>query len=405
MKKVKMLGLLVVMLLLAGIFPVKTYAAGWIQGDNGLWWYQHEDESYTTSGWETIGGKNYYFDEAGRMKTGWLKLENTWYYLSIYGDMQTGWKNIGGAWYYLKEDGAMLTGWQNIGNNRFYLDGSGAMYTGWLKLGNNWYYMNNSGAMLRGWQSIGGAWYHLNEDGVMLTGWIRLGETWYYLTASGAMAANTWIGSYYVDENGEWIPGKVRSKIIAIDAGHQRKGNSAQEPIGPGASATKPKVASGTHGNASGLNEYELTLQVSLQLRDELEARGYEVYMLAAESGADILVRIHANGSDNTSISGALTMAPSNSNPYLTKSVISASQTLSRKIVDSFCAATGAKNQGVMSTDAMSGINWSTIPVSIVEMGYMTNRAEDLKMASASYQAKMVQGIANGIDAYYGATA
>ena len=421
MKKVKMLGLLVVMLLLAGIFPVKTYAAGWIQGDNGLWWYQHEDESYTTSGWETIGGKNYYFDEAGRMKTGWLKLENTWYYLSIYGDMQTGWKNIGGAWYYLKEDGAMLTGWQNIGNNRFYLDGSGAMYTGWLKLGNNWYYMNNSGAMLTGWQVIGGAWYYLDGSGAMHTGWIRLGETWYYLTASGAMAANTWIGSYYVDENGEWIPGKVRSKIIAIDAGHQRKGNSAQEPIGPGASATKPKVASGTHGNASGLNEYELTLQVSMQLRDELEARGYEVYMIrtthdvnisnaeraqmAAAAGADILVRIHANGSDNTSISGALTMAPSNSNPYLTKSVISASQTLSRKIVDSFCAATGAKNQGVMSTDAMSGINWSTIPVSIVEMGYMTNRAEDLKMASASYQAKMVQGIANGIDAYYGATA
>ena len=421
MKKVKMLGLLIVMLLLAGIFPVKTYAAGWIQGDNGLWWYQHEDESYTTSGWETIGGKNYYFDEAGRMKTGWLKLENTWYYLSIYGDMQTGWKNIGGAWYYLKEDGAMLTGWQNIGNNRFYLDGSGAMYTGWLKLGNNWYYMNNSGAMLTGWQVIGGAWYYLDGSGAMHTGWIRLGETWYYLTASGAMAANTWIGSYYVDENGEWIPGKVRSKIIAIDAGHQRKGNSAQEPIGPGASATKPKVASGTHGNASGLNEYELTLQVSLQLRDELEARGYEVYMIrtthdvnisnaeraqmAAAAGADILVRIHANGSDNTSISGALTMAPSNSNPYLTKSVISASQTLSRKIVDSFCAATGAKNQGVMSTDAMSGINWSTIPVSIVEMGYMTNRAEDLKMASASYQAKMVQGIANGIDAYYGATA
>ena len=421
MKKVKMLGLLVVMLLLAGIFPVKTYAAGWIQGDNGLWWYQHEDESYTTSGWETIGGKNYYFDEAGWMKTGWLKLENTWYYLSIYGDMQTGWKNIGEAWYYLNEDGAMLTGWQNIGNNRFYLDGSGAMYTGWLKLGNNWYYMNNSGAMLTGWQVIGGAWYYLDGSGAMHTGWIRLGETWYYLTASGAMAANTWIGSYYVDENGAWIPGKVRSKIIAIDAGHQRKGNSAQEPIGPGASATKPKVASGTHGNASGLNEYELTLQVSLQLRDELEARGYEVYMIrtthdvnisnaeraqmAAAAGADILVRIHANGSDNTSISGALTMAPSNSNPYLTKSVISASQTLSRKIVDSFCAATGAKNQGVMSTDAMSGINWSTIPVSIVEMGYMTNRAEDLKMASASYQAKMVQGIANGIDTYYGATA
>ncbi len=288
--------------------------------------------------------------------------------------------------------------------------------------------MNGSGAMVTGWLNLGGTWYYLNGSGAMATGWLNLGGTWYYLTGSGAMAANTWIGSYYVNGSGAWVQGQTtgtttgggsKNKIIAIDAGHQRKGNSAKEPIGPGASQTKAKVASGTHGNASGLNEYELTLEVSLKLRDELQARGYQVYMIrethdvnisnseraqmAANAGADILVRIHANGSDNTSISGALTMAPSNSNPYMGKSLISASQTLSRKIVDSFCAATGAKNQGVMQTDAMSGINWSTIPVSIVEMGYMTNRTEDLNMASASYQAKMVQGIANGIDAYYGA--
>ena len=282
--------------------------------------------------------------------------------------------------------------------------------------------------MATGWLNLGGTWYYLNGSGAMATGWLNLGGTWYYLTGSGAMAANTWIGSYYVNGSGAWVPGQTtgtttgggsKNKIIAIDAGHQRKGNSAKEPIGPGASQKKPKVASGTHGNASGLNEYELTLQVSLKLRDELQARGYQVYMIrethdvnisnaeraqmAANQGADILVRIHANGSYNTSVAGALTMAPSNNNPYLGKSVISASQTLSRKIVDYFCAATGAKNQGVMQTDTMSGINWSSIPVSIVEMGYMTNRTEDLNMASTSYQTKMVQGIANGIDAYYGA--
>lgn len=122
-----------------------------------------------------------------------------------------------------------------------------------------------------------------------------------------------------------------------------------------------------------------------------------------SQSGSRYSGSAPANGSDNTSVAVALTMAPSNSNPYLGKSVISASQTLSRKIVDCFCAATGAKNQGVMQTDTMSGINWSSIPVSIVEMGYMTNRTEDLNMASTSYQTKMVQGIANGIDAYYGA--
>ena len=113
---------------------------------------------------------------------------------------------------------------------------------------------------------------------------------------------------------------------IAIDAGHQAHGNSEQEPIGPGASQTKAKVASGTTGRTTGVTEYQLNLDVALKLRDELEARGYEVYMiretndvdisnaeraqLAAESGSDILIRIHANGSDNTSVAGTLTMAP-----------------------------------------------------------------------------------------------
>lgn len=211
------------------------------------------------------------------------------------------------------------------------------------------------------------------------------------------------------------LPGT--GKKVAIDPGHQAKGNSEQEPIGPGASQTKAKVASGTSGRTTGVAEYELNLTVALKLKEELVQRGYEVYMIreshdvdisnaeraqmAAESGSDILLRIHANGSENSSVSGALTMAPSQANPYMEGSLVEQCQKLSKEIIEAFCEATGANNQGVYQTDEMSGLNWCTIPATIVEMGYMTNPEEDTRMQTEEYQELMVQGMANGIDRYF----
>ena len=218
----------------------------------------------------------------------------------------------------------------------------------------------------------------------------------------------------------EAIPGQHRdpnSIVVVIDPGHQGKGDSTKEPNGPDSSTMKARVTSGATGVASGVSEYKLVLEVSLLLRDELENRGYTVYMTrsshdvnisnmeraqyASSVGADIAVRIHADSVDKESVRGATVLVPSADNAYVSH-LAKASKSLGNKIISAYCDATGFKNRGVSGNDTMTGINWSEVPVAILELGFMSNPTEDMAMQDEAMQNNMVQGIANGIDDYFG---
>ena len=205
---------------------------------------------------------------------------------------------------------------------------------------------------------------------------------------------------------------------VCIDPGHQ--GNwvdmSAPEPMAPGSDQMKAKATTGTQGTTTGVPEYQLNLDISLALEKELLQRGYEVVLtrsdndtaisnseralLASEKGCDITVRIHANGSTDPGISGALAMVMSQNNPYVGE-LFEESYRLATSVLGSYCMETGFTNLGIQPHDDMTGINWSQVPVMILEMGYMSNSGDDTQMQDPEMQKKMVQGIADGIDGYF----
>lgn len=206
-------------------------------------------------------------------------------------------------------------------------------------------------------------------------------------------------------------------KKVAIDAGHQSVGDSSTEPVGPGSSTRKAKVAGGACGVATGVPEYKFTLSMAKKLRKQLIDRGYDVYMIrdkndvnisnkqralnANNSGSDIYIRLHGDSIGSSSVTGASALYPSKNNRYVGK-LSSKSYKLSKKVLESYCKKTGIRNRGCVVRDDLTGTNWSKIPVTLIEMGFMSNSSEDRKMQQRDFQITMAEGLADGIDAYFG---
>ena len=117
-----------------------------------------------------------------------------------------------------------------------------------------------------------------------------------------------------------------KKKTIVIDPGHQAKGDSSKEPIGPGASETKAKVTTGATGNYTKQKESELTLKVAQALEKQLKQEGYNVIMtrttnninisnserasIANNAKADAFIRIHADSYDDSNVNRNINIMP-----------------------------------------------------------------------------------------------
>ena len=205
-------------------------------------------------------------------------------------------------------------------------------------------------------------------------------------------------------------------RVIVIDAGHQGKENSGKEPVGPDSSSMKQKMTKGAVGSHLGIQECDVTLAIAKKTKEILSQRGYQVILtresndvnlsnverarLANRSEADAFIHIHAHNQDSASVTGVLAVCQSSNNPY-NSALTDKSYALSRNISTSVRKASGAKNRGVKQTDTLSEINWSQVPVTVLEVGFLSNQQEELLLSQEEYQQLIASGIADGLDQYF----
>ena len=199
---------------------------------------------------------------------------------------------------------------------------------------------------------------------------------------------------------------------VVIDPGHDRYLNVATEPIGPGSAMRKIKDGGGTRGIVTGTPESVVTMAVSRRLRTLLRRAGIRVVMtrtrtagtsmgnvaraeIANREHAALFLRIHADGSTSAAERGTATLVPALHHGW-TDDIYARSRRAGRLVQREVVAALGTRDRGVVERGDLTGFNWANVPAVLVELGFLTNPAEDRLLTSAAYQHKAALGLCRG---------
>ena len=200
--------------------------------------------------------------------------------------------------------------------------------------------------------------------------------------------------------------------LICVDPGHDATPDLSLERIGPGSSTYKIKDGGGARGEAT------VVLQIGFKLRTLLRERGYRVAMtrrtmeftygnrgniarakFCNERDADLMVRIHADGSTDPSRHGVSTLYPAWHKGW-TGDILPESREAAAIVQRKVLATTGATDLGLVKRADLTGFNWANVPVILIESGFMTNPTEGRRLRKDRYQWKVARGLARASAAF-----
>lgn len=200
------------------------------------------------------------------------------------------------------------------------------------------------------------------------------------------------ISAYEVTDEGDSYairvknPKEVYDKVLLLDAGHGGK-----DP--------------GTSGN--GMQEKNLNLTIAQKIAQKLQGSGIKVYMTrdsdvypenstrakTANDIADLMVSIHMNSGPETA-NGTETLYQVHANDNGARLT---SKQLAEILQGKVVSATGNTNRGAKLWTDVLILNRTTVPAVIVEVIFITNTGDALKISNPAYQDQVAQAIADGI--------
>ncbi|EJV58679.1 hypothetical protein IEO_04302 [Bacillus wiedmannii] len=174
-------------------------------------------------------------------------------------------------------------------------------------------------------------------------------------------------------------------------------------------------MTDGTTGVVTKKREAVLVLEMAFVLKEKLEAKGIQVLMTRTSQNVDIsnkeratfandhkanlFLRLHADGSENSNQSGFAVLTPAEGSPY-TKEIYAESLQISQTIVNKMRENQQVKVNGIKFREDLSGFNWAKVPGVLLELGFMSNPEEDKKLSDPQYVNSLLQSVTDSVDEY-----